>query len=204
VKNIIPLELSLAERLAKSQLATPFCGFCRTERAAVEELKQRLSHTGRRPTQPNPAEDGSNRHVGVDATTPSDPAADRYAELKTALSQLAVQETAVNWQTYTDEAAAMAGHLLDDLDQAQATVKEMGELIDAQAAELEQLRKLFDGRTYTHKTKGRYYQLIGPGKVAGSLKRGIGAWDLDVYRDIMTGAIYVREQGDFHQAMEPV
>lgn len=50
----IPLDPALAERLAAAQLATPFCGFCRTERAAVDELKaaMELSPTGRLPSQP--------------------------------------------------------------------------------------------------------------------------------------------------------
>lgn len=43
MKKFIPLELSLAERLAAAQLVNPFCGFCRTEHAAVEELKGLLS-----------------------------------------------------------------------------------------------------------------------------------------------------------------
>lgn len=94
--------------------------------------------------------------------------------------------------------------LVAELANQQATIQEMGELIDRQAAELETLRKLTSGKTYTHKTKGGYYRTLGSGKVAGSLKLSIGYTEFDVYMDVMTQQVYVREPGDFQTDMEPV
>lgn len=119
MNKTIPLPLSLAQRLAAAQPETRFCGFCRTERAAVEELKaaMALSPTGRLPSQP---------------ALPGEPMPRPGQKLVAA--------------DFTEIEARVAAHIgtvdeCDQLDQAKATIKEMGELIDQQAAEITRLKQ---------------------------------------------------------------
>lgn len=240
MKKYIPLELSLAQRLAAAEPETRFCGFCRTEQAAVEELKEvmakpaaellfspSLAHleelekrqgfgtvdvcdpldkavlSARMPG-PAPAEDGPNRQMEAYATAASDKRGSVYHPLHNiaewrkgcscAVSQpgeclectnglieaierwfeqeaedltrganpddYRIEEDGIWLRTRflrvillrTGEALGTSGRpgllhlpeaaqkLRDELDQAHATVKEMGELIDQQTAEIERLK----------------------------------------------------------------
>lgn len=269
MKKLIPLDLSLAQRLAAVQLTNPFCGFCRAERAAVEELKsvllkdavdaywaplkkiaERLESPGetRHPLvnieewrkgcscstrYPGTCEEGTEglmnaiqswfhawetlpltgQPVGYDegglqrqainampgpARQPVD-----YDYLRELIAAQKKDTTQGAWDSMCSEAGAVIEDVLADLDQAQATIKEMGELIDQQAAELETLRKLTAGATLTHKTKGGYYRPLGEAAPAGAVKTMIGV-PLAVYQDTMSGQLYYRSTHDFAAALEPL
>lgn len=162
MKKYIPLELSVAQRLAAVQLENPFCGFCRAERAAVDELKvaMALSPTGRSPSQPAlPGERVSapgTELFSSDFTAVEERVAAHYASAEDYRSEgdgiwlrrgflrdilqrtgKALGKPGPIKLLYLPEAAQK---LRDEFDQAQATIKEMGELIDQQAAELQSLR----------------------------------------------------------------
>lgn len=183
MNKIIPLQLSLAQRLAAAQPETRFCGFCRTERAAVEELKaaMALSPTGRLPSQPEPQGFAASRSEGMEpvprpgqklveadfsqlearvaahfedcdegglerqaisampgpARQPVD-----YDYLRELIAAQKKDTTQGAWDSMCSEAGGVIEDVLADLDQAQATIKEMGELIDQQEAEMEAMRAL--------------------------------------------------------------
>lgn len=197
MKNTIPLELSLAQRLAATQLINPFCGFCRTEKAAVDELQAKLaarpsepethsreedmaraaadypdlpykygsmvqlagtdfvgmidgySHGSRRysvsldvfPAQMKPwpapddhdeqgLEDAAIRAMGGPARQPVD-----YDELRRLIAEAKARPGECAWDSLDKAAGAAIEDVLLDLEQAQATIKEMGEQIDALVAE---------------------------------------------------------------------
>ena len=272
MNKMIPIDLSLAHRLAATKLDNPFCGFCRTERAAVEELKAAMavSPTGRLPTEPEvlqvfrQSEPGrvlveadfsqleervlahmeqeslitSWRHPLVNiaewrkgcscavpapgecqectealikaiegwllGNLPHDPndtlqvSRKLVRDILERTGKALGKDKLVKLMWVPEEVQALA----DKLEQAQATIKEMGELIDQQAAELEQLRKLTGGATLTHKTKGGYYRLLGEAEPAGVVKRyGVA---LTVYQDTMSGKLYYRSINDFAAALEPL
>lgn len=247
MKKFIPIELSLAERLVAAQLENPFCGFCRTERAAVEELKvamtrTALSPTGRLPSQPELQDIAGRRAEGMEPVPTSGAAlieADfaaiearvaahlydydegglerlaisqmpgparqpvDYDELQRLISEVHASPGECTWDELDKAAGSAIEDILLDRYQLQATIKEMGELIDQQAAELEQLRKLTAGATLTHKTKGGYYRPLGEAAPAGAAKTLINV-ELSIYQDTHSGKLYYRSTHDFAAALEPL
>lgn len=239
MKKFIPLELSLAERLAKVQLSTPFCGFCRAERDAVEELKAVVAAL---PNATGKVEIYLGRTPELEFSEPPIPpmagkwergfSEPEYAHLRQALADYQAEDTPCAWDDLAAQAATHLPDLLADLDQAQATIKEMGELIDEKttmveyyAAELGRMKRNLNylvegctcrrarglerlyveesGATHTHKTKGGHYRILGKAKPAGELKQVVPGQELNVYQDVFTGQIYVRT-ADFHTSLEPL
>lgn len=199
----IPLDPALAERLAAAQLAAPFCGFCRTERAAVEELKVAMGFGAIDECDPvalmsmmpgpAPAEDGPNRQLevyalaasaapvggpgkvhhplrniaewrkGCSCATGHPSACEECTEGLVAAIQKWFHEQVTAAQTQDlatrivealledektegfDLTAGMFGAafsaLVAELANQQATIEEMGELVDQQAAEITRLKQ---------------------------------------------------------------
>lgn len=234
MNKLVPIDLSLAQRLAAVQLENPFCGFCRAERAAVEELKSAmtLSPTGRLPSQPTlhdepVAQPGAAlveadfsalelrmaAHFGADTEVETCQQGRDYRSdgdgiwLRRGFLSGILRRTGEPLKKGRPakliELPELAAKAAGELEQAQATIKEMGDLIDQQAAELEALRKLTAGATLTHKTKGGYYRPLGDALPAGAVKTVISI-PLTVYQDTMSGQLYYRSTHDFAAALEPV
>lgn len=104
-------------------------------------------------------------------------------------------------ETLSDPAQITAGirDLQAQLEQAQATVAEMGGVIDDQSIELGNMA------THQHRQKGGLYRFLGRGQVAGTLRTDGGApSEVDVYLDTVSGQIYFRVAGEFDTAMVEV
>lgn len=219
MNKLIKIELSLAERLASSVVEARFCGFCRTERAAVEELKGAIAKpeatlgfgtvdecdpldravlSAMMPG-PAPAEDGPNRQLEtyaagrvyhplaniaewrkgcscavsqpgecLDCTNGLIEAIERWFEqvVREAIcgvgpgdfrrdgDWLCLHRQFLSHLMYSTGISLRLGRptklmaipeevdkITAELDQAQATIKEMGDLIDQQAAEITRLKQ---------------------------------------------------------------
>lgn len=160
MKKFIPLELSLAERLVAAQLENPFCGFCRTERAAVEELKAAIAKPSAQlwfspslayleelekkqgfGTIDGCDEGGLERLAISQMPGPARQPVD-YDELQRLISEVHASPGECTWDELDKAAGSAIEDILLDRYQLQATIKEMGELIDQQAAELAAARNV--------------------------------------------------------------